>query len=64
MTVATRWVTKEQVKANKYNLSASRYRQVEQDEEFYEEPKVTLKRLLTLERVMASEIPEIEEFLK
>ena len=36
------WVTKEQVKANKYDLSASRYRQVEQDEEYYEEPKVTL----------------------
>ena len=32
------WVTKDQVKANKYDLSASRYRQVEQDEEFYEEP--------------------------
>ena len=30
------WVTKDQVKANKYDLSASRYRQVEQDEEFYE----------------------------
>jgi hypothetical protein len=26
------WVTKAQVKANKYDLSASRYRQVEQDE--------------------------------
>jgi type I restriction enzyme M protein len=42
-------VTKDQVKANKYDLSASRYRQVEQDEEFYEQPHVTLKRLRQLE---------------
>jgi type I restriction enzyme M protein len=58
------WVTKEQVKAHKYDLSVSRYRQIEQDEEFYEEPKVTLSRLLTLEKVMASEIRELEELLK
>src|ERR1035437_10211748 len=55
------WVTQDQVQANKYDLSVSRYRQVEQDEEFYEETKVTLSRLLTLEKVMASEIPELEE---
>ena len=41
------WVTKDQVKANKYDLSASRYRQVEQDEEFYEEPHVTLRTAAT-----------------
>jgi type I restriction enzyme M protein len=58
------WVTKDQVKANAYDLSVSRYRQVEQDEEFYEEPKVTLSRLLTLEKVMASEIRELEDLLK
>jgi type I restriction enzyme M protein len=43
------WVTRDQVKANKYDLSASRYRQIEQDEEFYEEPRVTLERLRLLE---------------
>ena len=32
------WVTKEQVKANKYDPSASRYRQIEQDEVYYESP--------------------------
>ena len=53
--------TKEQVKANKYDLSASRYRQLEQDEEFYEEPKVTLERLLTLEQVIGNTIHEIVE---
>jgi type I restriction enzyme M protein len=58
------WVTKDQVKANKYDLSVSRYRQIEQDWGFYEEPKVTLSRLLKLETVMASEIHEIEGLLK
>ncbi len=50
------WVTKEEVAANKYDLSASRYRQMEQDEAYYEKPTVTMERLLTLERVMAEEI--------
>ena len=55
------WVTKAQVKANKYDLSASRYRQVEQDETFYEEPLVTLERLLTLESVMSDEVRELKD---
>jgi type I restriction enzyme M protein len=46
------WATKDQVKANKYDLSASRYRQIEQEEVYYEKPGVTLERLRQLERVM------------
>lgn len=57
------WVTKEQVKAYKYDLSASRYRQVEQDEEFYEEPKVTLKRLRQLEATATGEVTILEEMV-
>ena len=45
------WVTKKDVQANKYDLSASRYRQIEADETFYEEPNVTLERLMTLENI-------------
>jgi type I restriction enzyme M protein len=41
------WVTKKQVKANKYDLSASRYRAIEPEPVFYEDPQVTMKRLLT-----------------
>jgi type I restriction enzyme M protein len=37
-------VTKEQVKANKYDLSASRYRQVDADAVYHEKPSVTLER--------------------
>lgn len=50
------WVTKDQVKANKYDLSAGRYRQVEQDEEFYEQPRITLQRLRRLEAAATREV--------
>ncbi|MDL5053763.1 N-6 DNA methylase [Oscillatoria laete-virens NRMC-F 0139] len=53
------WVTKAQVKANKYDLSASRYRQIEQDEPYYESPQVTMERLLKLEHVMEVEVQEL-----
>jgi len=46
---------------NKYDLSASRYRQVEQDKEFYEEPKVTLDRLRQLEIVATGEGAVLEK---
>lgn len=54
------WVTKDRVKANKYDLSASRYRQVEQDEVFYEDPKVTLKRLRQLEAAATGEVDALQ----
>jgi type I restriction enzyme M protein len=57
------WVTRKQVKANNYDLSASRYRQVEPDEAYYEKPQVTMERLLELERVMAEEVQELKELL-
>jgi len=57
------WVDKKQVKANKYDLSASRYREVEQDETYYEKPQVTLERLLELDRVMTEEARELKNLL-
>jgi type I restriction enzyme M protein len=39
------WVTKDQVKANNYELTASRYRQLDHDDAYYEKPEVTLDRL-------------------
>jgi type I restriction enzyme M protein len=53
------WVSKEQVKANKYDLSASRYRQVIGDEVYYEKPQVTLERMSILEEVIANELKEL-----
>lgn len=55
------WVTKDQVKAHKYDLSAGRYRQVEEDQEFYEQPRVTLERLGQLEAVAAREVALLKE---
>ena len=58
------WVTKEQVKANKYDLSASRYRQVDADAVYHEKPSVTLERLARLENIMLDEISELKKLLK
>jgi type I restriction enzyme M protein len=58
------WVAKEQVKANKYDLSASRYRQVDADTAYYEKPSVTLERLSRLEQVMLDQIKELKKSLK
>lgn len=57
------WVSKAQVTGNKYDLSASRYRQVAQEAVYYEAPKVTMERLLKLEHVMAAEVAELEKLL-
>src|SRR6185295_18173579 len=43
------WVTKEKVVTEKYDLSASRYRQIEHEEVFYEKPTITLQRMRRLE---------------
>ncbi len=58
------WVKKEQVKANKYDLSASRYRQMEQDEVYYAAPDVTIRRLLELEQSITKSIKELAGLLK
>jgi type I restriction enzyme M protein len=58
------WVSLEQVRANRYDLSASRYRQVESDDEYYESPRVTMERLLILENEMVTSIRQIEGFLQ
>lgn len=55
------WVAKEQVAANKYDLSASRYRQVEQDEVFYERPTITLERMRQLEQAAETHVAELEK---
>jgi len=53
------WVTKKDVQAKKYDLSASRYRQIEADETFYEEPNVTLERLLMVGNITKKETKDL-----
>jgi|CXWL01.1.fsa_nt_gi type I restriction enzyme M protein len=57
------WVTKDQVKASNYDLSASRYRQIEQDEVFYEKPVITLDRLRKLEAAATTDVAALERML-
>jgi type I restriction enzyme M protein len=56
-------VTNDQVAAQDYDLSASRYRQVEPEEVFYEQPAVTLERMRQLEQVADSEVAALEKSL-
>ena len=58
------WVDRALVKSNKYDLSASRYRVVEQDEVFYELPEITTGRMLKLESFIAAEVRELEQLLE
>jgi type I restriction enzyme M protein len=58
------WVTKDQVKANNYDLSANRYRQIEEDEVFHEEPAVTLERLRQLEAVSTCQVGVLDAIVK
>ena len=57
------WVDKEQVAANKYDLSASRYRNVANEEVYYEKPQVTLERLQSIETTIAVQIQELKKLL-
>ena len=58
------WVKKKDIQTNGYDLSASRYRRVEQDETYYEKPNVTLERLLELDKIMVKEVHELEELMR
>jgi len=51
------------IKANKYDLSINRYKEVVYEEEVYEAPKVILKRLMDLETEIQSELKELEAML-
>src|SRR5262249_19051977 len=57
------WVEKKQVIANKYDLSASRYRDVEHEEEFLERPTTTLERLAALEHHAGKQVTEMQKLL-
>ena len=57
------WVSKDQVKVNNYDLSANLYRQMEQDEVFYEKPAVTLERLRALEAAATANVAILEKML-
>ncbi|HED8895744.1 TPA: SAM-dependent DNA methyltransferase, partial [Pseudomonas aeruginosa] len=53
----------EEIVANKYDLSINRYKEVEYQQEQYEEPKVILKRLKGLEQEILADLDELEGML-
>ncbi len=57
------WVSKAEVRANKYDLSASRYRRAERDGAYQEAPGATLERLAELERAIGAQIAELQAML-
>ncbi len=58
------WVTKEQMQANKYDFSSSRYRPLEQDENYYEPPQETIRRLVKLEKQVEGSIRELQDLIR
>lgn len=57
------WVSKAQVKANKYDLSASRYRQMEREEAFFDDSTIILNKMTVLEKLMLDEIKDLKKLL-
>lgn len=56
-------VPKENIAAQKYDLSINRYKEVVYQAEEYEDPKVILKRLKDLEKEILADLDELEGML-
>ena len=56
-------VNADDIRANKYDLSINRYKEVVYEEEEYEEPKVILQRLKDLENSILTDLDELENML-
>lgn len=56
-------VDAEDIKANKYDLSINRYKEVVYEEEVYEAPRVILGKLKTLEKEIMADLNELEDML-
>ncbi len=56
-------VAKDDIKANKYDLSINRYKEVVYEQESYEEPKVILSKLKALENEILADLNDLESML-
>ena len=56
-------VPADEIRANKYDLSISRYKQIEHKEIEYEKPEVIMKKVLELEREISEDINEIQKLV-
>jgi type I restriction enzyme M protein len=57
------WVDKKSIAANKYDLSASRYREVEHEKAFREKPTTTIKQLEALQKHADQKLVQLEKLL-
>jgi type I restriction enzyme M protein len=57
------WVSKADIVANKYDLSINRYKETVHVEEEYDDPKVILKQLMTLENDIMADLKSLERML-
>jgi type I restriction-modification system DNA methylase subunit len=56
-------VPADEIRANKYDLSNSRYKQIEHKEIEYEKPGVIMGKVMALEREIAKDVQEIKKML-
>ena len=56
-------VPADEIRANKYDLSISRYKQIEHKEIEYEKPEVIMDKVMALERNIAKDVEEIKGML-
>lgn len=57
-------VTFEEIKKNDYNLSLTRYKQIEQEDVEYEEPEVLIDKVLEMEEKIEQELKELKRMIK
>lgn len=57
------WVSKEEIEANKYDLSINRYKEVHYEQEDHDDPKEILCKLMTLENEILADLKELEKML-
>jgi type I restriction enzyme M protein len=53
----------DEIRANKYDLSISRYKEIEHKEIEYEKPEVIMKKVLELEKEIAKDVEEVKNML-
>jgi type I restriction enzyme M protein len=57
------WVSKQDIVGNKYDLSINRYKETVHVDEKYDDPKVILKQLITLENDIMADLKDLEKML-
>ena len=57
------WVSKDDIKANKYDLSINRYKEVKYELEEHDDPKEILGKLMALENEILADLKELEKML-